>query len=329
MNKNRISINCIGDSITEGMGVRGHHGSEYGDSPYPARLKTLLVDNGYDNIEIKNCGHGGERVAEVCARLGVYPCYFNKDITIPADNSPATLGKLIAVDGKVTNTALSVFDKHKNGENVLVHFTQASHDTNPCIIEGEEFILDAGQEETFIKMANPDGKAHTIKKGSFLYTNNNRTADINIIYAAVNDGASMTLERFIDSMKKCSDINGGKCIIIGSHHPIFERWGDLSGSNAEKYEKYKYACYNAFGIRFIDLYEEFYKNAMDYTLKAGYFKDTSEEALEKITNLINQKIVPAEFSYDKNSQGNIHLSEEGYDVIARIVFKRLKLLNYI
>ena len=41
MNSDKIIINCVGDSVTEGMATEGHHTSEYGKSPYPARLSTL------------------------------------------------------------------------------------------------------------------------------------------------------------------------------------------------------------------------------------------------------------------------------------------------
>ena len=60
----KIIINCIGDSVTEGMAMVGHHSAEYGKDSYPAQLYTMLVDNGY-NVKVNNYGHGGEKVAEI------------------------------------------------------------------------------------------------------------------------------------------------------------------------------------------------------------------------------------------------------------------------
>ena len=45
--------------------------------------------------------------------------------------------------------------------------------------------------------------------------------------------------------------------------------------------------------------------------------------------LLDQHIIPPEFSYNGTSQGNVHLSEEGYQVIAMLIFERLKCLSYI
>ena len=43
----KIVINCVGDSVTEGMSMVGHHTSDYGKASYPARLYTILKDNNF------------------------------------------------------------------------------------------------------------------------------------------------------------------------------------------------------------------------------------------------------------------------------------------
>src|SRR5574344_1343111 len=75
----RILIACTGDSVTEGMATTGAHYARYGESPYPARLKTLLVDNGYDEVNVVNYGHGGERLQDVAVRLGAWPTVLTED----------------------------------------------------------------------------------------------------------------------------------------------------------------------------------------------------------------------------------------------------------
>ena len=174
-----------------------------------------------------------------------------------------------------------------------------------------------------------DGKSHVIKKGTFLFTNNSRGGDVNIIFGGVNDAGSLTLKRFVDSVEACLKVNGGKGIIIGSTHAIFRFWNDLEGTLEEKYAQYRRTCFEKFGLHFVDLYEEFYKFAMDYALEDGYFAELSEEKISEMRELLEEHTIPTEFSYDKKSQGNVHLSEEGYHVIARILFERLKRLNYI
>ena len=41
-----ITINCFGDSVTEGMTMDGHHTADYGKKPFPAQLYTMLRDEG-------------------------------------------------------------------------------------------------------------------------------------------------------------------------------------------------------------------------------------------------------------------------------------------
>ena len=91
MNSEKIIINCVGDSVTEGMAMEGHHTSEYGKSPYPARLYTILKDSGY-NVEVNNYGHGGECFPYIVARIGGIAAVVIKELTVP-DNTRISLGK--------------------------------------------------------------------------------------------------------------------------------------------------------------------------------------------------------------------------------------------
>ena len=182
----------------------------------------------------------------------------------------------------------------------------------------------------WIRKATADDKETVIKANSLVYTNDNRLPNVNIMYAGINDAASLTLERFIDNMKFCGDVNGGKYIVLGSTHSLFNNWSDVQGSTlTEKYNFYRRKCFEAFGNHFIDLYNDFFEHALEYSLESGYFTDKSESELEQMENLLNQHIIPAEFSYNKSSQGDVHLSEEGYHVIAMLIFDKLKRLNYI
>ena len=90
MNKKTV-INCVGDSVTEGMGLYGHHTADYGASSYPARLNTILRNNGYTDVEVNNYGHGGECFPDVAARMGAVAAYISEDLKI-CDNESVSLG---------------------------------------------------------------------------------------------------------------------------------------------------------------------------------------------------------------------------------------------
>lgn len=325
-----ILINCTGDSVTEGMGLDGAHTANYGKSPYPARLYTLLVDNGYDNVRVNNYGHGGERIAEIAGRVGGVPIYLSEDITIPSNNNEVSLGTNTSPSGRVSGTKLKQLYSDSNGNDFQVYFTQTSHDTNPVYIDGIECTMSIHDNANWIRKATADGNETILKANSLVYTNDNRLPNVNIMYAGINDAASLTLERFIDNMKSCGEVNGGKYIVLGSTHSLFNNWSDVQGSTlTEKYNFYRRKCFEAFGNHFIDLYNDFFEHALEYSLESGYFTDKSESELEQMENLLNQHIIPAEFSYNKSSQGDVHLSEEGYHVIAMLIFDKLKRLNYI
>ena len=329
-NVKKIVINCVGDSVTEGMRMSGHHTAEYGKASYPARLYTILKDNGYDNVEVNNYGHGGECFPEIVSRIGGIATVITEDLIVP-DNTRVSLGRRSRVDGKNLNTKIKLCYKDESGEDISVYFTQMSHDTNPVTIDGVKYIMSVVDDnENFIEKMFSDNKETAIKAGSILFTANKRTPDVNIFYGGINDGASFTLKNFIDFTKKCAEVNGGKYIVLGSTHAIFEKWSDISGENEnEKYNNYRRACVENFGIHFIDLYDEFSRHGLDIAVEAGYFKDLAEEQINVIRQKLESHIIPPEFVYNKTSENNVHLSEEGYHVIATLVFERMKLLGYL
>lgn len=326
----KFVINCVGDSVTEGMRMCGHHTSDYGKSSYPAQLFSVLKDNGYDNIEVNNYGHGGECFPDIVARIGGVATFITEDLIVP-DNTRVSLGKRNRIDGKNFNTKLKLCYADESGEDMCVYFTQMSHDTNPVTIDGVKYIMTVSDDnENYIEKMFPDNEETVIKAGSVLFTANKRSPDVNVFYGGINDGTSFTLKKFIDLTKKCAEVNGGRYIVLGSTHAIFEKWKDIPGANKEeKYKNYRRACLENFGIHFIDLYDEFSRHGLDISLNGGYFRDLSEEQKEGISQKLEQHIIPAEFAYNKTNENDVHLSEEGYYVIATLVFERMKLLGYL
>lgn len=324
-----ITISCTGDSVTEGMSLNGAHYARYGESPYPARLTTLLQDNGYTNVKVTNQGHGGERIADVVARLGGLPCITTENITIPADNSPVGLGEMTKTLGVLGGTKLVIPYGEDETEYPHVYFTQTSHDTNPITIDGVKYNLTVSNNQNFIAKVDNDGKETVIPKGSYLFTNDNRNPSVNIIYAGINDGSALTFRRWLDNLKSCAEVNGGKYVILGATHPLFNNWSDLTGTDDEKYSAYRKMCDKEFGVHFIDLYDEFSRHALDYALSAGYYSDKTADELNEMRQKFENHIIPKEMCYDGVTENNVHLSEEGYHVIAMLIFERLKLLNYI
>ncbi len=325
----KLIINCVGDSVTEGMRMNGHHTAEYGKATYPARLYTILKDNGYD-VEVNNYGHGGECYPEITARIGGVATVLTEDLTV-SEYGLVSLGRRDRKDGKNLNTKLKLCYADESGEDMCVYFTQMSHDTNPVTIDGVKYIMSVVDDnENLIQKMMPDGKDTVIPAGSLLFTANKRTPDVNVFYGGINDGESFTLKKFVDLTKKNGEVNGGKYIVMGSTHAIFEKWADVPGeTKEEKYKNYRRACVENFGMHFIDLYDEFSRKGLDIALEGGYFKDKTDEQKASMREKLKKHIIPAEFVYNKTDENDVHLSEEGYHVIATLIFERMKLLGYL
>lgn len=322
-----LVIACTGDSVTEGMSTDGAHTADYDKDPYPAQLYTMLKDNGYD-VTVLNQGHGGERIPDVCARIGAYACIFTEDVTVPGDGSTVSLGVATFTNGRVSGTKLSIPYADEQDVDYNVFFTQ-SVTTNPLTIDGINYTLSVvNDNENTIRKTDADGINTTIKAGTPLFTNNDRTPNINIVLAGINDLQSLTLERYINQMLACASANKGNYIILGGHTPIWNNWSDLSGTSAEKYNTYKRACLEKFGVNWIDLYAEFSQHALEYAIEGGYFTDLTEAQKTQIQSELNDKHIPGEFTYNGNDD-DVHLNRIGYYVFAKIIYYRLIALNYV
>lgn len=325
----KLTIVCTGDSVTEGMATDGHHFAEYGKAPYPAKLNTILTDLGYD-VDVWNYGHGGESVSDIAARIGGAACYLSEDLTIPADNTPVGLGKKESVNGRTCGTKLKIRYADADGEDYGVFFTQTSHDTNPVTIGGVEYTLSVADGENYIAKLYPDGKQTVIPANTPVFTANRRQADLSVLYAGINDEFSLTLQRWLDLMESSGRANAEKYIVLGCTHAIWEKWADVKGSTAqEKYEYYRREAGRRLGVHFIDLYFEFAHRGVDIALDGGFFKEKSEDEIEIMRKKLSDHRIPAEFTYNKEADGNCHLSEEGYYVIGKLVAERAILLGYL
>lgn len=321
------TISCWGDSITEGMYLDGNHSAEYGKSTYPAQLTTILTDLGYEHFVVNNYGHGGECMPDVSARLGSVCAYFAEDVTVAGDGTPTQIGSHAESGGLRTDSKIKIPFNNKNGNKYNVAITQLSHDTNPITINGKQFALSISNSNIYLSQTS--GTSITIPKGSLFFTNDDRDSTIDIVYGGVNDNVSMTLEIYLKFMAKVAEKNP-KYICIGCQNALFNYWSDVIGSTiAEKHEYYADACNAQMGLHFVDLYNEFYPVAMEYALDGGYFTDKTQSEIEAMEDLLSQKIMPAEFSYDGAHQGNVHLGKVGYYVMARIIYNRLVALNYV
>lgn len=322
----KMTILCSGDSVTAGNSA---------ENSYPGRLQYILDSLGY-NVDVINCGHGGECLSAIIARMGGVACYLSEDLIFPADNSPVSLGQRSFIGGRVGNTKLRLCYPDVDGEDLCVYFTQDVRDTNPITIRGKEYILTVDQEAkiNYLQKKEPDGIETVVPKGSLVFTAHKRCADVNVIFAGLNDGGALTLARWLDTVEACAKLNGGKYVVIGGYvannHPLWNCWPDVKGETPEeKYAYYRRAALERFGIHFVDLYEEFPLRGVDIMLEGGYLADKTPEEIAVMREKMANHIIPREITYNYEADREVHLSVEGYHIMATLVAERLKLLGYL
>ncbi len=332
-----LKINCYGDSVTEGVQLDGAGTSDYGKSPYPAWLNTLLTDEGY-NVKVTNYGYAGETAGEVAVRSGAFTCYTTEDIVLTKDNQWVSLGIRTRPDGKILGTKLYIPANEYIKEDRYVFFFQAGRDTAPLSINGVNCQLlvrvnkdpDNKANENAIKTQYRYDNDITLPKGSEVIPGNVNDGDINIFFAGFNDGKNLSISDFTNIFLKCGDINDGKYIVIGSTISRWRTWDgmDQYATDAEKDAAYRQACYDAFGYHFIDLYEEFSVRGLDIALECGLFADKSEAEIATMRQKLEAHIIPMEFAAS-GKDGDVHLSREGCRVVAELILERLHMMSYL
>ncbi len=329
-----LKIDCYGDSVTQGVTLCGDGGAEYGKGTYPSWLVTILTDRGYD-VSVKNHGHAGERTADVCVRCGAMNCYTTEEIILPKHRGGASMGVRSFPPPKCKNIGTKLYipkDEYGLSSDQYIYFNSTDRETNPATIGGVDCDIEVKSyyenEVSTICDYNVDT---VIPAHSQFFVANKASADVNIFYAGFNDRGNLTLSDFINMNKACGAINGGNYIILGCTSPIWisHGWEDLTGTDEQRYAKYKKACYDAFENRFIDLYEEFSNRGIDIAVDMGLLSDKSEDELVNMRKQAKKHIFPAEFSNVGKSGNILHLSETGCAVIAVLVVERLEQLGYI
>ena len=326
----QLPVICIGDSVTEGMNMDGTGTAEYGKAPYPAQIYTLLKDAGYKQSVI-NEGISGETTPTMMARCGGMPCIIMNDIALPADTSWVALGNSTTIAACNLYIPIKMLD---GVTNYPVYFTGISGVTTPIFIDGNHYNLKVEFANSnyymSIQKISVANTATKIPAGSLLFTNCSKNPMLSIILGGHNGRSELNFERWSAMMDACLATSANKGIVLGSHINIWHTWNDLIGTtDAEKHADFKTKSTQRFGMRFIDLYDDFFAHALDYCLAAGYFSDKTQAELDAMEATLEQHIVPAEFSYDGQHEGNVHLNREGYYVIAKLVFDRLKAIHYI
>lgn len=314
-----LHIVCYGDSTTEGMSLDGAGGAAYGKEPYPAHLQTMLTDHRI-NAFVNNEGIGGSYTQDIMSIAQCVGIFNTEELTLTA-NTPYSIGSR-------ANSKLACGIEKPNGELYKIIYNAPPSRVNPLCMYGQQMFITIDNDRVcYLTCSN----SVTIPKYSVANVTPSKNNDIAIIWAGLNGYNELTLAKWIEFMNTCKE-KTEKYLIIGGTHPArgFGAWSDVIGdTTAEKHEYYVRECVKNFGSKFIDLYSEFFGRALDIALAGGFFSDYTQQQLLAIQTTLNNHVVPASFSYDGASEGNVHLNSAGYYVVATLVYERLEQFGWL
>lgn len=300
-------VNCWGDSLTQGYNSYVTSNTE---KNICGRLQTLLGDE----FVVNNFGVGGETLPMIGGRQGGTP-YYVQPFTIPGDTSKVEI-TLTSYNG--TDSWLYKGIAAKEPTNLTV---------NPCEIDGikgeitSSTVTDDNTTPTlyFNKLESESGESHIVKRPTVVLTNahmNFRNA-VQVIWAGTNGGFNWDnseLCKLIQQIANNTDEYKPKFIIVGLH----------SYYDADR----ESAMSNAFGQHFVNIREYICTKILngETTISCYGLDDENLTATTEDIKRIDDNLIPR--SLLANATDNTHMNEYGYDVVARLIYKKGHELGY-
>lgn len=283
-------IACWGDSLTYGAGGNG--------VSYPSILEDLLLESGFD-IPVYNLGVGGESTLQIMTRRGVYDIETTEDITIPSTTEAIQISLAIHTD---------------TGYQPLAILRQGNAGVETVTISGIEGTLSIQQESIssenyvyYFQRATP-GREMTIKEGTKLSIPGAKKYNncIPIIFMGTN-GLWSSPDDLVQQCRQMLyyqfSLNADRYLILG-----------LTTGTADERKDLESVMENAFGKRYINLREYLSSNGLE---------DAGIEPTEQDREAMEKGEVPPSLKSDE-----IHLNQEGYTLIGKKVFERMKEIGY-
>lgn len=279
-------IVCLGDSITEGMGMKR-------PDAYPGVLGSLLDGQ----FTVLNAGVGGENSYTICSRANALPFTVKEEIVFEKGESEYSSDAYIfqGISGEKIRYRYGVFGRNLPLSKIFI-------DEKPYTFRVDR--TDHEETDKYVIVREDASERLVIPVGALIRYDYSEIYDYchcTVLLQGANDG-DMPIGIVIDRYKKIAALNDRFIAIIPHYR------GD---ETANKF-------YDAFGDNCVDLRK--------YCL-TDYWKDFGVMPNETDSECIEQGKMPPHFTY-KNVLGDCHLNETGYNVLARLVYKKGVELGY-
>ncbi|WP_288404539.1 SGNH/GDSL hydrolase family protein [uncultured Acinetobacter sp.] len=286
--------------------VSGPNISCYGDSmtrgagatyPYSHYLQQLFIQNDISSL-VRNCGVGGESSETICARQGGNPFLVKVNSgAISADASTLNPITLLS-QGGTTAPPAPLLQGSGNPFEDIGYFKGTLYG-----IEGQIHPHDGG----YVFVRDTNGSAVVANRPTYFYTNYSQELrdDIQIIWVGQNSNPALGL----DDARAIRDAKA----MIRHLKPIDKRYLVINKPISTPDEDKNW--YAEFGDRYIP--------ARSYLIQFG-LEDAGITPTQQDLDSIAAGYVPNSLRYD-----NVHWNDHGYEILANLIFKKLKQLGWI
>lgn len=292
--KKKYTINCWGDSLTD-------------QNTWEPYLSQKLSANNINNI-VNNYGIGGEATDFICCRIGTFPIYTDKEITINGDST-------------FDSVPFVFIDNNGQEQTYNIGNSNIRSDRGTSIFHLEnDFTVNVSFSNGKLALSHITGATKKFPKGTIAYPDSIKHAnvgDINIFFIGTNgfrngDGCPKTkdiIANIIDSIKKSIRYCGSdKYLVIGifSNDP---RSISLRDYWDEEFRK-------TFGNKLIDFRKYVTSNGLtDFGLTP-----TAED---------NEAIALGNVPPQLQISDKFHLNNQGGKILADLIYKRIFALGYL
>jgi len=336
------TIYCVGDSITQGQtGIDNPISDNINsaeDNCYPNILQNMLGSK----FVVKNLGVGGQSTGEVFVRCGMLDAIVNTQFTLNGNGTESVLcvGTQGAVDGVITDNLCDEPVNYMMQQGKADAIAQMS----TCYINGIQCILTYNSPNLYIRRKETESYDVVVKQGTHITFGGNQKDGIYLVRVGTNDilqnGATLSVDNYIEKLKhSLSLLPSSRFIVMG----LFHGW-DTATTNEntlhEKENEMNAALSREFGARYIDgmsyisSYQIFYEMSMQPTTDADISQTRATAGVKSDVYCIEHNMTPSSFwryscTSSNSSVDKVHLNYDGYCIVAKMFYDKIKELNWM
>lgn len=339
-----ISINktiyCIGDSTTQGQqGIdnpRDDNVSSADENCYPNRLQDML-GNTYNVV---NLGCGGQNTSEILARCGFLDLIVKTQFVLYGNGNKSII---CSASQQVTEGVLVDSCCNEPANYLMQQGTEAARmQMTSCYINGVQCALsfDATDGNLYVNRTESVSYNMTIPVGTHITLSGNKGDGIYLLRMGTNDvlrlGTNTNVDNYIKKLKQATSlIPNGRFVVMGMFHGY-----EPTSAEYQVWESMNEKLSQAFGTHFID--GKSYITSMTAFAELG-ITPTSDGNISSARAAAGVKsdeycmangITPSSFWRASKTTAmaqvdKIHLNKDGYILMAKMFYDKIKQLNYI